>query len=78
MKTPYSERAINRYYCFLTAYTAMAKQIENCANEDEEFYQDVCFLLSTKIKAMQAELTDQGFVLCQGSSKPYPCEKEKK
>lgn len=68
-----SDQAIQRYYQILTAYLGMAKQIEGCASEDKEFYQDVCFLFAEKMKAMQAELADQGFVLCQGN-RQSPCE----
>ncbi|GAB4074595.1 hypothetical protein GCM10028778_20980 [Barrientosiimonas marina] len=77
MKPSYSERAIQRYYRVLTTYVHMASQIECCASEDKAFYQDVCVLLARKLKAMQAELTDQGFVLCQGKGQSFPCEKEK-
>lgn len=66
MQPSYSERAIQRYYRVLRNYTHMASQIECCASEDKAFYQDVCVLLARKLKAMQTELTDQGYVLCQG------------
>lgn len=66
MKSSYRERAIQRYYRVLMTYVHMASQIECCASEDRAFYQDVCVLLARKLKAMQAELTNQGFVLCQG------------
>lgn len=70
------EQTIQRYYQIFTDYTTIAKQIESCANEDKEFYQDICLLFAKKMKAMQDELTDRGFVFCQGSSNPYLCEKE--
>ncbi len=77
MQPSYSERAIQRYYRVLRNYTHMASQIENCASEDKAFYQDVCVLLARKLKAMQAELTDQGFVLCQGKGHSLSCENKK-
>lgn len=71
-----SDKAIQRYYQLLTTYMAMTKQIENCAKEDREFYQDVCISFAEKMKVVQTELADQGFVLCQGN-RPSPCENSK-
>ncbi|MEW9677925.1 hypothetical protein ABRT01_17515 [Lentibacillus sp. L22] len=71
------DRLIQRYYHILTAYLAVAKWIESCDIEDKEFYQDICFLFADKIKFMQAEMADQGFVLCQGNRTSF-CENEEK
>ncbi|TFJ92315.1 hypothetical protein [Lentibacillus salicampi] len=68
------EQAIQRYYSVLTSYLALAKRLETCCQEDTEFYQHVCLLFANKIKEMQAELADSGFVLCQRSNISVPCE----
>lgn len=74
-----NEQAIQRYYLVLKSYLSISQQIGSCASEDREFYLDMCFLFATKIKEMQAELINQGFVLCHRQNKlPHKDRSENK
>ncbi|RYG70892.1 hypothetical protein [Lentibacillus cibarius] len=64
------EQAIQRYYRILTTYLTMAKHLDSCSREDEAFYQDMCVLLAKKIKAIQAELADNGFAFSRELTVP--------
>lgn len=64
-----SDQVIHRYHYILIDYLSMSRKIENCACEDKDFYQDICFLFATKMKDMQGELDKQGFVFCKGPKK---------
>lgn len=70
------KQVVNRYYQIMAIYLSISEQIERCANEDKVFYQDVCLSFAEKMKSMRAEMTDQGFVLCQ-SNQPSPYENKK-
>lgn len=69
-----SDQTIQRYYHVLTAYLDTAKQLEHCTSEDQEFYQDICYLFATKMKALQAELADHGLMICQHNNQPSSWE----
>lgn len=69
-----NDRAVQRYYHVFKSYLSISKQLENCASQDRDFYLDICFLFATKIKEMQSELINQGFVLCDNHRKFPPHE----
>jgi hypothetical protein len=69
-----NDQTIQRYYRILTSYLAMTKEIETCNEEDKDFYQQVCLLFANKVKNIQAELADKGFILCQGKKVPVICK----
>lgn len=61
------KQAIQRYQRIFEDYIIMSQRIESCICEDKAFYQDVCLLFANKIKEIQEELSEQGFVLCRQS-----------